>query len=415
MSNQPPYVHPQLSLEQVNYVRALLASLQRPLRFKQDLEQAYALRCAADYQRMSREGGFWLTVFFAAIGAFSYFVMRPSGSDLQWWATLFVGSGLALCVGLAAGRLPVLLRQHGWLPGLCGGIVIYLTSCGSLFYTSHELQQHASYLVFFALLVTILGLRLRFAILVMTCASAITAALGTAWISDMDIDWVMVAHYLIAGPIILLAIALILERVDRQSFLQSLMLTWEGQQLDTVNRQLNELSRRDALTQISNRRHLDESIHSEWERARRESYPLSLLFVDIDHFKAYNDHYGHTAGDEVLAQVARTLNESLKRPGDLVARYGGEEFVLLLPNTDDEGARKVGERLLRRIDQQRIPHLHSRTAHHITISIGVATALADSNMSAEELLKRADIALYQAKNAGRHRLQRADALTPIAS
>ena len=407
MSQLDTYIPPQLELEQINYVRSLLADRQAPLRFRHDLEPIYALRCAGEYQRMSREGGPWLVLLFVAIGLYSRLFMQPQGQDLQWWMTIFAGSGLALMVGLAAGTLPVLLRQHAWLPGLCGAIVVYLTGCGSLLYTSHELQQHASYLVIFAFFVSTLGMRLRFATLIFCNLGAIIAILLTAWASDANIDGTMVAHYLFLAPGLILAIALILERVDRLSFLQSVMLTWEGQQLDTVNRQLNDLSRRDALTQISNRRHLDESMHSEWERALREAYPLSLLFVDIDHFKAYNDHYGHSAGDEVLTQIARILNEALKRPGDMAARYGGEEFVLLLPNTDEEGARKVAERLLRRVDQQRIAHLHSRTAHHLTISIGIATSPAQSQASAEDLLKRADDALYAAKNAGRHRLHQA--------
>jgi GGDEF domain-containing protein len=153
---------------------------------------------------------------------------------------------------------------------------------------------------------------------------------------------------------------------------------------------LHTESRTDALTGAANRRHLEEMLQSEWNRCRRSGSPLSCLLLDIDHFKDFNDHYGHDGGDGCLRQVAALLMGKIRRAGDVVARYGGEEFVVLLPETGGEGATTVAE---------------------VTISLGVATLVPDSERLASELLKAADLALYEAKRSGRNCVVMADAET----
>lgn len=169
-----------------------------------------------------------------------------------------------------------------------------------------------------------------------------------------------------------------------------------------VEESLRRLSLLDGLTGIANRRHFDEKLQQEIKRSLRHETPLSLLMVDIDHFKRYNDTYGHQAGDDCLIKVARTLNESLKRSGDLVARYGGEEFVVILPYTDEEGAMIVAEKLRSQIDSLKIPHVVNQT---VTISIGAATLYPTEETNPQEMIDKADKALYQAKLAGRNRVK----------
>ena len=167
---------------------------------------------------------------------------------------------------------------------------------------------------------------------------------------------------------------------------------------------LEELSLVDGLTGAFNRRYFDEHFEEERRRAFRMEHPLSVIMMDIDNFKAYNDNYGHGAGDECLQRVARALREALPRSGDFVARYGGEEFVALLPCTGAEGALGVAERLRGVVESLGIPHAYSPTARVITISLGVASS--EVFASAEEaagLLKRADQALYRSKKEGRNR------------
>ncbi|MCW2235791.1 PleD family two-component system response regulator [Azospirillum canadense] len=168
---------------------------------------------------------------------------------------------------------------------------------------------------------------------------------------------------------------------------------------------LRALSFIDGLTGIANRRRFDEALLREWRRCARSHLPLSLIMLDVDHFKAYNDHYGHQAGDECLRAVAGLLDEQVKRPGDLVARYGGEEFVCLLPETDADGAASVAERLRETVAGQRLPHALSPVADHVTISLGVASALPQTDSSPDSLAQLADRLLYEAKRSGRNRVR----------
>ena len=159
----------------------------------------------------------------------------------------------------------------------------------------------------------------------------------------------------------------------------------------------------DGLTGVANRRRFDEALEGEWSRSRREHYPLSLLMIDVDHFKAYNDLFGHLEGDDCLRRVAQVLDTVTRRPGDLTARYGGEEFACLLPRTDGESARALAESCRAVVEAMAIPHRASSAGRVVTISIGAATLPADGDGSAERLLAEADDLLYGAKRAGRNR------------
>jgi diguanylate cyclase (GGDEF)-like protein len=166
---------------------------------------------------------------------------------------------------------------------------------------------------------------------------------------------------------------------------------------------LQRLLSTDAMTNIANRRRFDDMLAREWRRCGRAGAPLSLLMIDVDHFKAYNDHSGHVAGDECLRQVAKLLGEGAKRPGDLVARYGGEEFVCLLPEIGATGARAVADKLIEAVRQAGIPHPCSPLGERLTVSIGVATA-GGLHGDPLALVAFADKLLYAAKAAGRDQL-----------
>lgn len=174
---------------------------------------------------------------------------------------------------------------------------------------------------------------------------------------------------------------------------------------------LEELLLVDPLTEIPNRRALDQALEQEWARCQRIHQPLSVAMVDIDHFKAFNDTYGHGAGDRALRQVAHVLAETARRPGDLAARYGGEEFVLLLPHTPQRGARKLCRQARHRVESLGIPHAGSPTGV-LTVSIGGVTVWPQPGLLATEALHRADVQLYRAKEAGRNRVLWEEAEAP---
>ncbi len=163
-------------------------------------------------------------------------------------------------------------------------------------------------------------------------------------------------------------------------------------------------SRIDGLTRVPNRRRFDEAFLEERLRAKRSKTPLSVLMIDLDLFKSYNDTYGHLQGDDVLKLVAKTLYRNLQRPGDLLARWGGEEFVALLPETDRDGAKNVAEKLRVAVAQLEIEHESSAVAPFVTISVGVATSLLEKPKTYDKLLHWADEAVYRAKHLGRNRV-----------
>ena len=168
---------------------------------------------------------------------------------------------------------------------------------------------------------------------------------------------------------------------------------------------LEDLSTTDGLTGISNRRKFDEFLLREWGRALRNQTPLSLVMIDIDYFKAYNDHYSHLAGDDCLRMLARTIAGSVRRPTDLVARYGGEEIACLLPEVDQEGAIWVANQILERVENLKVPHTFSAAADHITVSIGVATVTPKLGENPTGLIQQADDLLYEAKRNGRNQVR----------
>ena len=174
--------------------------------------------------------------------------------------------------------------------------------------------------------------------------------------------------------------------------------------LEAANIKLKKLSFIDGLTGIANRRIFDEFLEKEWRRPLRNRKQLSLIMIDIDFFKKYNDTYGHQAGDDCLKQVAKTLSGVLKRPGDLAARYGGEEFAIILSETDSVNAKKLAEKARMELESLNMPHKNSENADYVTISLGTATTLPHRDLSIEDLLHAADKELYRAKNKGRNRV-----------
>jgi diguanylate cyclase (GGDEF)-like protein len=171
----------------------------------------------------------------------------------------------------------------------------------------------------------------------------------------------------------------------------------------------NDILRRtsaiDGLTGLANRQSFDEYMDREWRRAMRERHPISLIMLDIDHFKLFNDNYGHQGGDDCLKKIAMVIAGSVKRPADLAARYGGEEFMVVLPDTDIRGATDIAEKLRIEVEVLGVPHAFSATASVVTISIGVASLVPEPKTEFFHLIKRVDTMLYAAKYEGRNRIK----------
>ena len=242
------------------------------------------------------------------------------------------------------------------------------------------------------------------------------------------IAWWSLVHYweqsynLLIGLLLLAFCALLVSVSDRVylSFRNMISLNWEresiarelgdlthnlkdrNRQLIDARRQLTDLANIDELTGLGNRRLVNKVLQEEINRARRTGARLSLILLDVDYFKDYNDNYGHPAGDLVLKRLADLMERATSRAGEVVGRYGGEEFILVLPGAGDEAARRTAERLRELVMAEKMPHKHSQVADIITISQGVVTFTPDADESPAELIKRADTALYRAKHQGRN-------------
>ena len=183
-----------------------------------------------------------------------------------------------------------------------------------------------------------------------------------------------------------------------------LQIVQDQQALLEMNAQLSRDATRDGLTGAYNRRYFDQMLGEEWKRAARARHHISLILVDVDHFKSLNDLYGHTTGDAVLRAIVRTLTTVLRRPSDLLARYGGEEFAIILPGVDIGGALLVAEHVRAAVERRQIPNDESGFGRVVTVSIGVGSDQPTIGSNSQEFLDRIDAALYVAKSQGRNRV-----------
>ena len=222
--------------------------------------------------------------------------------------------------------------------------------------------------------------------------------------ADQDLDRAIEAggdDYLVK-PVSFVVLNAKIRALQRIETMRSRLLE-VSRELAVANRELQKLSRQDGLTGIANRRYFDSYLQTETRRAARDRSPLSLIISDVDYFKAYNDCYGHQAGDGCLRHVAIALISAGRRPADLAARYGGEEFALVLPGTVLDGAVEVAQALSKAIASLAIVHARSDVSKNVTLSQGVVSVVPEKDTSPEDLIQRADQALYQAKQQGRAR------------
>ena len=196
-----------------------------------------------------------------------------------------------------------------------------------------------------------------------------------------------------------------MENDRRLNYLHDLLKEIETIRLEKAKIELEYLSTSDVLTGLANRRHFDAFLNKEWQMAIRYRTRPSLLFLDVDDFKAYNDHYGHQAGDVCLQKIAAVIRENIHRSHDLCARYGGEEFIVLLSNTSLENAIQVAENMRKSIELEKLPHGYSRVSPYVTISIGIASIVPQPGQNQNIIVEQADKALYMAKKLGRNQVQ----------
>lgn len=370
-----------------------------------ELEQRYLQQRAAEYREVVRLGWPMLLIVYAMILGMSLQFYPDDMFAYQGailgaiWLPLFI----TLLVGILIPTQPRWLPRFEWIVAGCGISSLTLLLLSYFFAQTADYADHAMINTLLLLLIMAFASRIRVWVFTVMWLLSCTAALLIALLGDVSVDWLKFGHLSVLYGAVILFVMSLIEASHRFAFLQELLLAEQGDVLRGLQQKLDATAREDLLSGLPNRRSFDEIFRREWERTRRDQQELSLLYIDLDYFNLYNDNYGVVAGDAVLQQVAQVLRDSLLRPADQACRYSGESFVLILPNTNTQGAIEVARRIIQSVDRLAIEHRWSQVASHITVSVGIATSVLNDTDNLQ-LLIRADDALYQAKRAGRHRL-----------
>jgi len=341
----------------------------------------------------------YLVVMYLILGALAF--GQYSKEQLGLFPIGYVAAGASLSCTLGLIRVQRLDRWFHVYTGISSVVAL-----SALMTTATSAEQpilvsaHAT--AIYSLMIVYAMSKMRFYMGVIACMVAGGLHLLLVKLFDLPFSFKDFQAYFIAANMIGMGIAYLIEHRERVMFLQALLLDIDKAQQDLLYANLEKLSREDPLTGLANRRYFDERLTLEWSRCQREKLPLSVILLDIDFFKQYNDLYGHQAGDHCLALIARALRKEASRPAELVGRYGGEEFIILYPNVDAQQIRNTLVRIQQRILTQAIPHEGSRIAKVITASLGAATAYPVRSLHPEKLVSAADQMLYKSKEAGRN-------------
>jgi len=395
-------------------IRQVLAGRQTVLTrsFSPELEQRFWQSLAERSVTMIRSTHLGIMFGYIGLGLFTlptvYLMAAPDNRahDMMLWLYTYANGALTLLLLFPLGYWVKKAKNYQMAILALTGWAVFSTSLLTLQFTEPVLAQQAGYMVVFIYMFAyfLSGVPPRLMLSGCTLAGGLSFLL--LYSLEISINFVMFFYAVVFSNGVGFAMAHLMISKDRMSFLQARLLEIDQVKSRVMNQEFARLSREDPVTGLANRRFFNEILTQEWELAGHSREPLSLVFIDIDHFKAYNDSYGHLRGDEALVKVAYVFKRHLRRSADLAARYGGEEFILLLPNTALEGAKQVAQNMLNAVDQLQIPHCASLSAPHVTASFGVATwsPSKQPNLTIDQLIHQADSAVYQAKALGRHRV-----------
>lgn len=284
--------------------------------------------------------------------------------------------------------------------GSTGAVALTFTLINVLQHGQNNVLFHAAMMYAVVIIYGFVGMRFYTAMFAGWSGGLIGIAISV-WLNG-SIDWTYLNRTYTFSSFLGMALAYAIDRQHRENYLQDCMIELNRLELMRQAQQLSILSQQDALTGLANRRYLDEVLENEWKRSIRHEVPITIMMIDIDFFKLYNDTLGHIQGDQCLRRIAILLGSISSRSGDLAARYGGEEFLLLFSMMDKDQALIQVQRLMQLMQNIGIAHPRSNVSKYVTISVGVATTTPHLNDSLSEFISQADHALYVAKNNGRN-------------
>jgi diguanylate cyclase (GGDEF)-like protein len=316
-------------------------------------------------------------------------------SSLALWTTIVISVTLCIIFTMALSYFPRFNHWTKWYGSFGGAVVISAT----IIITNLFPLGQNSPLLYSGIIYAILIVYTCVGLTIFWCISANVvgglSAIIIMYFMSIDVNWSLLYRIYICSSILGLGLSYALENQERKNFLNTLLLRLTIRKGEELTKQLESLSRLDSLTGIANRRHLDEVLIDEWNRAMRKNQSMTIMMIDVDHFKLYNDKFGHLSGDSCLRQIAQLFAKMTTRSGDLAARYGGEEFVLVYPAMDISHAR-----LLHQMANLALPH---PSGGFVSVSIGVSVSTPTPEVDMTQLLRNADSALYKAKETGRNR------------
>lgn len=382
-------------------IRAVLRSRYWLLRFPAHLESAfldqYIPRAIQLFHFRAP-----LLFFLFLVENIGIYQVLPKEASLHFYS-INMWTGIVILIASALSYVPKLRRWYEWYIG-AGGVsaIAVSTATANMGGGDSVILTYAGIIYIVIVIYSFVSLRFQSAMVVGWLGGL--AGITLTYSLGQHIDWKLYHLTYTMTSILGMCLAYALDRQERTNFLQAHLLRHSLDKGQQLAQRLNTLSRQDGLTGLANRRHLDETMSHEWNRALRQQQPLALMIIDVDFFKFYNDQFGHLAGDECLQKIAHEISNLAKRSGELAARYGGEEFVLLYPGMDEASAEKHAERLLQKMAQLKIPS-PDENRPFVTVSIGIAVIEPTATMCVEQLLRQADAALYKAKANGRNRYE----------
>lgn len=352
------------------------------------------------------QGVITYTIFVLLILPTNFIVIRNSENfvlDFIYSILSLIVVGTALFLFWVVSRFKQLSSL--FYPAVCVIVflTIVLTSLLMMSVSNVVLQNQAMVLVAFLYMLGFILSGIRPLHMLWIGSFAALSIVVFLYVLNIPCDFLMIGRTLIGSLLLGFSISVMLTSKERKIFIKSKISEIDEQILRLQASELLHLSQHDELTNVSNRRTFEEMYTYYYQQACKELTALSVLFIDIDYFKNYNDFYGHQMGDQVISEIAKTIKGSIRHM-DFVARYGGEEFVVLLPETSAQGAYAVATNIYRAIDRLMIPHQKSMVSHYVTISLGITVFNGNAKISQEMLIHTADKALYRAKQLGRNQI-----------
>jgi len=394
---------------ELNTLQQLLNDRGWRLRFNEELEREFQMDYSHRYYLHMQIAGITGLLVFMACG-FLDIIWEPEIAGKTWLVRFVAGIPMAIPLILSFWK-PFTQRvgKKYMQPFIClfaASAVVGLVVISLITPEPYNYYYYNAITVAIVMVFVLSRIQFKWGIIaaVIMWLSLNTGLIGFVQLDNKLSNVVIINYVFFGASISALLGTFLIERSLRQNYLQSRLLSLENRDLEESNLTLQYLSAIDGLTQIANRRSLDRSLAIEWQRARRKREPVGFIMADIDHFKMFNDTYGHQAGDECLRIVASLIKDHARRPGDLAARYGGEEFALVLTNSTAEQAGIIAEQMRKKIMETTIKYENS-VSTTITASFGVASMVpGQGQTNPEALILEADQAMYRAKRSGRNRV-----------